>query len=519
LKYNPFNSDDYCILHCIFAGEEKLLAGKSLNKDKDYMDKFNAWFQENKLDEFYIDGYFNLDVVEELEKRLDVNINFYTFEKELELYYRSDYKQNHEKIFNLVTIPIQLFYDNNDKKTDRVTPKNVERAILPCHKMGEEFLAAINIRNVIKNREAHCALLDTGIFRKRRKDGTIIYKDVCRFCTGNFDANVIKVHEEQCMNHFSNYSKRDRLKVYKDLAPGKDEKKFEKYVAKYRIPFAVYDFETRIENKRHVPFSYSILYLNIFDFKKSKQYLRSGWDQEELLQNFIEDITKVAELHYGLQSVHSADEEEKKQAKHPEDGICPICLEAKDEWEYNHSHFRGDNINKHLDCYMCHDCNLAVTIKNKPLKFYGHNASRFDHNLFMEKLLNNNQFTNHKFLAKTESRFTQVQCSLAKNHDIKLSFNDSKMIVSGSLGKLANAWINKADDDNLKSLLKLFYPTQNLDELLEISSKKQIFPYEALSHDECFDQQIIDREMFMITSTMRTSTMMITTPIWTHQSV
>jgi hypothetical protein len=108
---------------------------------------------------------------------------------------------------------------------------------------------------------------------------------------------------------------------------------------------------------------------------------------------------------------------------------------------------------------------------------------------------------------------------LAKNHDIKLSFNDSKMIVSGSLGKLANAWINKADDDNLKSLLKLFYPTQNLDELLEISSKKQIFPYRALSTMNVSISKSLIVKCFMITSTMRTSTMMITTPIWTHQSV
>ena len=496
LKYNPFNTDDYCILHCIFAGEEKLLAGKSLNKDKDYMKKFNAWFQENKLDEFYIEGFFNLDIVEELEKRLDVNINFYTFEKELGLYYRSNYNQNKEKIFNLVTIPMKLFYDNNDKKTERVTPNNVERAILPCHDLDADFLASINIRNVIKKREAHCALLDTGIFRKRRKDGTIIYGEICKYCTGTFNRNVIRIHEDQCKNHFSNYSKRDRLKVYKDLAPEKDEKKFEKYVAKYRVPFAVYDFETRIENGRHIPFSYSILYLNIFDFKKSKMFIRSGWDQEELLNKFILDLIEISEHHYNLQSVDCANEEEKKNAKHPEKGICPICLEAKDAWEYNHSHFRGDNLNGQLNCYMCHDCNLAVTIRNKPLKFYGHNASRFDHNLFMEELLNNNSFSNHKFLAKTESRFTQVQCSLSKNSDIKLSFNDSKMIASGALSGLANAWINKTDTDNLKTLLKLFYPSQNLNELLEISSKKQVFPYKALSHEECFDQKIIEREMF-----------------------
>lgn len=496
LDYLPYNSDDYCILHCIFAGKDKILAGKSLNANKIYIKAFNEWFNENNLGDFYIDGYFNLDIVEQLEKRLDVNINFYTFEKNLELYYRSSYNQDHDMIFNLVTIPMLLFYDNNDKSLKNI-PKNLERGIVPHHKLGQDFLAAINIKNVIKKREAHCALLSPGVFRKRRKeDNTIIYDDICRFCTGRFKSWNIKVHEDQCKNHFSDYSKRDRLRVYKDIRPGKDEKKFEKYVAKYRVPFVVYDFETRVENGRHVPLSYGILYLNVFDFKKSRRYRTSNHNSEELLESFIKDCVAVAEQHYKLQSVDFANAEEKNAAEHPQDGICPICLETKDEFEYNHSHFVGDNLNTHLNCYMCKNCNLALTIRNKPLKFYGHNSSRFDHNLFMEVLLNSDKFKNHKFLAKTESRFTQVECSLSKNADIKLSFNDSKMIVAGALGKLASAWITKDDSEKLKDLLKLFYPTGNLDELLEISSNKQIFPYNALSIEECFDQKIIEKEMF-----------------------
>jgi hypothetical protein len=115
LSYNPRNTDPYCVLHCLFAGQEQLHAGKSLNRNVAYMESFSQWFQDHNLSRFYIDGYFVLDNVEKLEKELGVNINFYTFEDKLELFYRSSYLQEGE-IFNMVVIPMKYF-------TTTATPK------------------------------------------------------------------------------------------------------------------------------------------------------------------------------------------------------------------------------------------------------------------------------------------------------------------------------------------------------------------------------------------------------------
>jgi hypothetical protein len=75
-----------------------------------------------------------------------------------------------------------------------------------------------------------------------------------------FNVSEIQNHLQACKNSFVDYNKRDRLKYYKELKDDQREKTFQKYVAKYRVPFCTYDFETRVVDGMHKPFSYSILY-------------------------------------------------------------------------------------------------------------------------------------------------------------------------------------------------------------------------------------------------------------------
>lgn len=504
LDFLPYNNDDYCILHCLFPGE-KPADRKSLNANKDYTAAFTTWFETNSLGDFYIDGFFNLDVVEKLEDRLGVNINFYTFEaKKPELYYRSGYRQVDGPVFHLVVVPMELFFDNN-KAAGRDPPKTVSKPIIPCGALDEAFRAAINIKNVIRKRAAHCAVLKLTAFSGNR-DG-----EICEYCTGTFSRQNLEAHRLDCRNSFSG-GKRDRIKVFRDPLPGQDQKVFSRYVAKYRVPFAVYDFETKPID-RHVAFSYSILYLNIFDYSKSIIALNSNQDPEVLISEFLEDIASVAKHHYRLQSVDLADPVAKANAEIPLN--CPFCLEEIDEDadeetdpkrrkarklkapEYNHTHFRGDNKNKHLDGYVCKACNVACTIKDKPLVFYGHNASRYDHNFFTEALVNSADFSNFTFLSKTESRFSQIGCSLASDTRIKLLFGDSRMMLAGSLSSLAKSWITKEHTAGIKSLLGLYYPGKDLDELAAISGEKQVFPYTALCHEDLLaSTEPIPREHF-----------------------
>jgi hypothetical protein len=94
----------------------------------------------------------------------------------------------------------------------------------------------------------------------------------------------------------------------------------------------------------------------------------------------------------------------------------------------------------------------------------------------MDALVNSPKFKGFEFLAKTESRFTQVTCNVAANSKVKLSFNDSRMLLTDSLASLAKAWISPGvDDPKLASLLKLFYPKvseEGINTLVGISVKR-----------------------------------------------
>jgi hypothetical protein len=215
-------------------------------------------------------------------------------------------------------------------------------------------------------------------------------------------------------------------------SPWKEAKDFTAYHAQYQV-LCTYDFETRVDAEgRHQPFSYAIIYVNIFDLSKSIQRMASSLDPKELLEWFLDDVIEMGEHHHALQCVDFADPKERRKAKIPEDLVCPFCLKetARESFEYNHSHFYGDNLNLHLNKWICKGCNLKCTLRQKPLKFYGHNASRFDNYLFMDALVNSPKFKGFEFLAKTESRFTQVTCNVAANSKVKLSFNDSRMLLT-----------------------------------------------------------------------------------------
>jgi hypothetical protein len=112
-------------------------------------------------------------------------------------------------------------------------------------------------------------------------------------------------------------------------------------------------------------------------------------------------------------------------------------------------------------------------LRNKPLKFYAHNGSKYDNNLFLPTFLNDSQVVSNDFLNKTESRFTEVKLSFKRdkgdvtmeNHrqvgKYKLSFNDSMMLLPGPLAKLCSAWVNPSrDSEILEKLMKIFYKEQ-----------------------------------------------------------
>jgi hypothetical protein len=202
-------------------------------------------------------------------------------------------------------------------------------------------------------------------------------------------------------------------------------------------------------------------------------------DYDKLIDLFLDDIEELVLHHHDMvQSVDKPNQLELGISEKPE--VCPFCKEKPENWEYNHSHFLDDNLNKHLNCYICDKCNKKAMVRNKPLKFYAHNGSKFDFNLFIGKMLNDPDFKNCQFLAKTESRFTQVEAYI-KNPMYKFSINDSMMLLVGGLAGLTEAWVTETEKPLIKSLIENFYECEVSDDIVNLSLKKAIFPYSALN--------------------------------------
>ena len=519
LAFIPYNTDPYCVMHAIFNRENPVKT--ALNTNPEYMARFNAWFSENNLARFYAtleDGvHFYLDDIAKLEKQLGINLNVYTIEKKTvtnyskgktadrkkttskqnlpTLHYRSEYKENVDNIINLIIIPLNCFYDKN--KAIKPAPKVITNGI-DVLAPEKDYITRINVSEVVASRQAHCCVLDPNVFCKRDSKGNKMNEKICRYCTRNLhDTFSLEEHEKRCYATFHGVTEVMRARTYSEM---KDpEKIFKNYSAFSHTPFCTWDFETRLgDNNEHIPLSYSILYFYPFNLKRSRKAQEMEQDPIKLLEYFVEDLIWMTTYHHGIQSVDDYDYAERDAAVIPEK--CPWCLKEVQEgdWDWNHSHFKNDTLNKHLEKYVCHSCNVKATIRNKPLKFFAHNASKFDFNLIVSKVINSEKFCGHQFLAKTESRFTQVTFNVTADTRLKISLNDSLMILSDSLGKLANAWIKPTDVGKIKTLLQLYYPDHpgDLDQLAKIATAKQVFPYSALNSPEHLEKKIIPKEDF-----------------------
>jgi hypothetical protein len=495
ISYLPYNSDDFCFMHCIFNElfYQKSTDRKSLNSDVEYMKTFTKWFKRNNLGDFYDRSYFNLNKISQLEEVIQNNLTVYTLNKgKPELYYRSSYKFDEEPI-HLVIIPQDQFYNKKTKEFFKIDTKN---GITPCFKDLPFFTNLSTSTWMDCNYEAHAAVLNINCFRKclnvkdengkikKTKERDSRYA-VCPYCCGSFTTIKIDEHKEMCLKSFANSSARERIREYKELR--NPIKKFDSLAAMYRTPFVTFDFETRIvvtyedgkEIHNHIPFSYALLYTNIFDMSKSIIKMKVLKDHEKLIDCFLDDVAfLVAHHHDVVQSVDHADPLVKGFVQKPD--TCPHCHCTPQNWDYNHSHFKDDNLNNHLDGYICDTCNKKMTVRNKPLKFFAHNGSKFDFSLFMKKMLNDKEFKGFKFLAKTESRFTQVE-GYINDPVYKFSFNDSRMMLVEGLAKLASAWVTDSDKQDISTLLNKFYKSEVSESIVDLSRKKAVFPYAALN--------------------------------------
>jgi hypothetical protein len=325
IDYLPYNSDKYCFFHCIvktLLDQVKTEKG-SVNNDKEYMVEFNKLSEQYNFDQYYVDNDFLIDNLPKIEAAMGVSIKVYrshyekNVENEVDLYYRSSYTNmnKHTKPINIVLLPMAQFYN---KRTKVKNNNQCEVVTLTNDLDGLETLTRMSVREKSDTIQSHAAIFNTNFFKNEG------HEIICKYCLAPKQPHLIDQHEVTCLEIHRNTPEKERSRRYEEL--DNDKKVFERYSAFYRTNFCTYDWETRLEetginksilkengknvvvsngkftyggktikvidgeqltiaNKqaevdgkhiiikepilRHVPFSFSIFYFNIFKPEKS----------------------------------------------------------------------------------------------------------------------------------------------------------------------------------------------------------------------------------------------------------
>lgn len=372
------NSDPYCVAHTIFHVINNLeFKLTNVNNNEEYMDKFTAWFNENKLNRFYekIDEQtnFKLHLIDKLEKQLGLNINVYIWNDETlkrDLHYRSDFAFDTEPV-NLFLVRLGNFYHKKTKKAaDQVKARN---EVILFDNPDIDFFSNIQVKNFMNtSKEYHCCTItNLSYFSRNNKAKS---KSICKYCHGTFNDDYVESHQVSCLNHYRSSSKYERVKTFKELKPYNKVKTFNKYNSLWKLPYAVFDFETRIvklddDREVHEIYSYAIYYNYIFNQERSKIIMKDvhslGISSDNLLDSFLSDVGELGFYHRSLMT-EPINYEKRSLAKQDIPSVCPICDKGPDEGEelemdYNHDHFIENNgVNGHLEKFICHKCNISI---------------------------------------------------------------------------------------------------------------------------------------------------------------
>ena len=506
VKYLPYNKDRYCVLHCLLKTKLNKYdkERRIVTDDEEYAEKFNKFVKDHDLERFYQGDLFLIDLLPELEAELQMAVNIFLLEEvnqPLTLFYRSEFKYSTEPV-DIVIIPMNYFY--NIRTTE--SPEFKDPITSNKSPNNQTHLSKVGIKQRFNTVDGHAVVINRNVFSSWVNLGGGY---VCKYCH-----KVTKDlgHEAMCLEYFQGVKVADRTKTYKEAK--KPVLDFTKWYAVYRVPFCTFDFETRLVDNKHVAYSFAIMYFNVFEPKKSKIIMKSNTDEKKLIEEFIAGCKELTMHHHDdIQSIEHA-----RNIPQRENDDCKFCGNKFDDKnfkpQFNHSHFVGDNLNTQYDCYICHVCNSRAQLRNQPLKFYAHNGSRYDFNLFLPAFLVDDELKQHSFLGKNESRFTQVVLGFSKSGSdltwndkmhrdecrYKLSFNDSVLLVGGSLESNCKAWIDKIGNAALlKTLMGVFYGhnLEGLQTLVNQSFNKQVFPYTALNDTNMvYSQEPIAKEYF-----------------------
>jgi hypothetical protein len=434
------------VLHCLYIAIYQIdIKETYFNTSEDnYNKEFLEWVHTNNLLELYNENLV-LDLkknIQKIEDRLKVNIRLFEKDKdEIRKYWQSTFK--YETTIKLLIVPYSEF-------------QNYKKELIYDFKTDKNYIPFVSRKIELSN--SHCVLFKDTIFNvsdsKKRSHDT----HFCTFCDKKLNKEALNEHEKICLNYMQTLNKQsDRLRTYKENVNA--EKKFSNFGALLRLPFACFDFETRIDkdSNESVLLSYSICFVNPFNLEDSFYLSSCSFDLEEVESNLIDDLILVSEHYYAMQSKDNHNNRTKNESK-----TCPLCYSENAKMEYNHSHFEEDNLNLEYDCFVCDKCNKKLQVKNKPLQLYAFNSKNYDNtfllNAIMKSKLKNNCI---QYMAKSASKFTTIELSMNENQS-NLLFKDAILHFPGnSLDSATRSTLVKEEHfDLLKIILKKQYPTK-----------------------------------------------------------
>lgn len=461
ISFIPVNDDKLCILHCIYASINKIKGDKQFYNVKKYENEFLEWITETNLLEFYDeDRNFDLKKIDKLEDHLKININLYSKDGDnYELYYRSKYLYD-----EIVPIMLICYSEFRNYKHEVVFDRIKDKNHIP---FGSKTFISSN---------SHAVLFRSTI-QNTKKEAKSSY--FCKYCDKGLDKSGVESHELKCRNYFKSASNiEERLYQFKDP---KKTLEFDKFAALLKLPFVSYDFETRYDSrlKESVLLSYSFCFVNIFNLEKSFYLENKSYDLNEINSLLVSDILFISKYYYRLQNKDNHNNKTKCNIDE-----CPLCHIKYEKYEYNHSHFENDEVNKEYDTFICKDCNKKLQVKNKPLQFYAFNAKNYDNTFLLHALMSSSRFkdSDYNFLAKSASKFTSIKLNISLQHHSAVEFKDAILHFPGqSLDNACKAMLKTEDDFKLlKIILEKKYGT---DKLYTISKVKAPFSYEKLNDD------------------------------------
>lgn len=310
---------------------------------------------------------------------------------------------------------------------------------------------------------------------------------ICSQClAATFDsAQKLEQHYDICFKHEA-----VRCVLPKE---GKNIVKFKNYGNMFPHPFSVFmDFESTLEKvtddtnayQKHICNSVGYKYNCIYDEYSEPLKIINSSNPEELLENLINDLERLAIKSYELTKQNEKYNGEKVKGN----STCEYCnIKFSNECKpcLHHDHISGKYI-----ATICSECNLQYTYK-KFLPVYIHNLKGYDSHFIVPMLSKYGFQGDISCIPNNEERYISFSKKISvgsyqkdgKEHKVfyEIRFLDSLAFMASSLENLADNLKNSCKNiDDLRNTFKNVSNHFKDDEQFTLMIEKGVYPYEYI---------------------------------------